>query len=214
MWATLREGVLTLCHLGHLCGFSVRREFPQLVWGNQSLLVETPHIWCQGKNPDSLLHHLGLRWDSGTGDYCIRNSALRNLYQFSAFSEFLAESGSLLNGLWQDIVLFWCHHLRAMCLGANYLQFPQLNGGEQITWVFWKALYSVPRLCLTLCNPMDHSLSSSSVHGIPRQEYSLPGKEWVAISLSIERIASHEYRVYTVMVHDVHFLPKCFSLTD
>ena len=95
------------------------------------------------------------------------------------------------------------------------VHFQVLLKGKQIDRVAAsKVKVLVAQLCLTLCDPMDHSLSSSSVHGIPRQEYSLPGKEWVAISLSIERIASHEYRVYTVMVHDVHFLPKCFSLKD
>ena len=32
-------------------------------------------------------------------------------------------------------------------------------------------LLSVTQLCPTLCDPMDCSLPSSSVHGIPRQEY-------------------------------------------
>ena len=29
----------------------------------------------------------------------------------------------------------------------------------------------VVQSCLTLCDPMDHSLPGSSVHGISRQEY-------------------------------------------
>ena len=33
------------------------------------------------------------------------------------------------------------------------------------------------KLCLTLCNPMDHSLSGSSVHGIFQARI----LEWVAI---------------------------------
>ena len=39
---------------------------------------------------------------------------------------------------------------------------------------------SVPQLCLTLCDPMDHSLPGSSVHGI----FLARILEWVAISFS------------------------------
>ena len=39
---------------------------------------------------------------------------------------------------------------------------------------------SVPKSCLTLCNPMGYSLSGSSVHGISQARI----LEWVAISFS------------------------------
>ena len=38
----------------------------------------------------------------------------------------------------------------------------------------------VAQLCLTLCDPMDHSLSSSSVHGILQARI----LEWVSIPFS------------------------------
>ena len=41
-------------------------------------------------------------------------------------------------------------------------------------------VYKVTQLCLTLCNPTDCSLSSSSVHGISQARI----LKWVAISFS------------------------------
>ena len=101
--------------------------------GESVAVGRDPPYLVSGKKPRlTLLYHLGLRWDSGTGDYCIRNSALRNLYQFFAFSEFLAESGSLLNGLWQDIVLFWCYHLHLCVLGQIICSFLSWMVGNRL----------------------------------------------------------------------------------
>lgn len=99
------------------------------------------------------------------GDYCIRDSALRTPYHFSAFSESLAYLGSLYNGLWQESVLSWpkpATHVLCV-LGQVICIF--------LTW-------------------------------IGRPGYTSFLKEsWV-------------WRVYTVMVNDVHFPPKCFSPED
>ena len=44
----------------------------------------------------------------------------------------------------------------------------------------WACVCSVAQSCPTLCDPMDHSLPGSSVHGIPQARI----LEWVAISSS------------------------------
>ena len=50
---------------------------------------------------------------------------------------------------------------------------------------FYQSESEVPQSCLTLCNPMDYSLSGSSVHGI----FQARVLEWVAISLIIFQTA-------------------------
>ena len=61
------------------------------------------------------------------------------------------------------------------------VHFQVLLKGKQIDRVAAsKVKVLVAQLCLTLCDPMDHSLSSSSVHGILQARI----LEWVAISLS------------------------------
>ena len=50
----------------------------------------------------------------------------------------------------------------------------------------WYCLFS--KSCLTLCNPMDYSLSDFSVHGISQARI----LEWVAISFSRESFQLRE----------------------
>ena len=56
--------------------------------------------------------------------------------QFSAFSEYLAESGTWLNGLWQDGILFWSHHPYAMCPGASHPHFPHTSTETRLHELF------------------------------------------------------------------------------
>ena len=44
------------------------------------------------------------------------------------------------------------------------------------------------QLCLTLCNPMDHGLPGSSVHGILQARI----LEWAAISFSSDKVQPHK----------------------
>ena len=63
------------------------------------------------------------------------------------------------------------------------VHFQVLLKGKQIDRVAAsKVKVLVAQLCLTLCDPMDHSLSSSSVHGILQARI----LEWVAIPFSRE----------------------------
>ena len=50
-----------------------------------------------------------------------------------------------------------------------------------------KSESEVTQSCLTLCDPMNYSLSGSSVHGI----FQARVLEWIAISLSIENKSVH-----------------------
>ena len=44
----------------------------------------------------------------------------------------------------------------------------QLSNWTELNWL---SVVLVAQLCLTLCDPMDNSLTDSSLHGISRQEY-------------------------------------------
>ena len=50
----------------------------------------------------------------------------------------------------------------------------------RVLWFIWKVKMLVTQLCLTLCKPMDCSLSGSSIHGILQARI----LDWVAISFS------------------------------
>ena len=150
-----------LCALGHV----ISSPWDSGVLGNWVLFSETPHVWSQGNNLDSLFFILCVCVGVWRGDCCVRDSALRTPYHFSAFSESLVYSGSLYQGLWQESVLSWPNPAtHVLCvLGQVICIF--------LTW-------------------------------IGRPGYTSFLKEsWV-------------WRVYTVMVNDVHFPPKCFSPED
>ena len=90
-----------------LLGTSFHLSETVACWGTGCYLQRPPHVSSQGNNLDSLFFILCVGVGVWRGDYCIRDSALRTPYHFSAFSESLAYSGSLYNGLWQESVLSW-----------------------------------------------------------------------------------------------------------
>ena len=68
--------------------------------------------------------------------------------------------------IWMLLFIFFFH--------TSYLHFVQQTTSHRV----WLVLVS--QLCLTLCDPMDHSPPGSSVHGILQARI----LEWVAISFS------------------------------
>ena len=67
--------------------------------GNWLLLVETPHIWCQGKTQNHSPLWFGAQVMLQKGRAMKVHIATRNWSQLSVFPEFLGESGSVSNGL-------------------------------------------------------------------------------------------------------------------
>ena len=98
---------------------------------------DTTYLLSGTKPGRTLLYNLWLGWGLGTGDYCmwVGNCTQKSLLVI-CFSEFLAESGTLLNGLWYDSILSWSNHPHAMCPGASLLQFPYLNRGTMLHELF------------------------------------------------------------------------------
>ena len=81
-----------------------------------------------GKKPRlTVVYHLSLQRGSGLWNYAMWGQALRTPLLFSAFSEYLAESGTWLNGMWQHGVLSWSHHPHTVCPGASHLHFPYMS---------------------------------------------------------------------------------------
>ena len=133
-----------LWDLGHLCGFSVRSELtPRCPVGLRELgTVGDPACLESGTNPKlTLLYHLCLLWGSGLCNYIMWGRALRTPFQFSASSEFLAESGTWLSELWQKSVLSWSCHSHAVCCGASHLLLPHLNRETRL-WEFFERITS------------------------------------------------------------------------
>ena len=82
------------------------------------------------------VYHLSLEWGSGPWKYTMWGQALRKPLLFSAFSEYLAESGTWLNWLWQHNILSWSHHPHAACPGANHLHFPYVSTETRLHELF------------------------------------------------------------------------------
>lgn len=167
----------SVCGLGNLYGFRVRVNWLlrfQWILGNWLLLVETSHILSRWKKPGlTLVYHLSLEWGSRLWNYTMWGQALRTPFLFSAYSEYLAESGTWLNGLWQDGVLSWSHHPHAVCPGARHLHSPYLSTEtslhelfERITSRYYKMLHIFCQrcpFCTKLFSPKDSSTHISSL---------------------------------------------------
>ena len=140
-----------VCGWGHLYGFRVRVNWLlrfQWILGNWLLLVETSHILSQWKKPGlTLVYQLSLEWGSGPWNYTMWGQALRTPFLFSAFSEYLAESGTWLNGLWQDGVLSWSTIHMLCVLGQDICIF--------LTWaqrpVYMSFLKGLPGITIKFC---------------------------------------------------------------
>ena len=72
---------------------------------------------------------------------------------------------------------------------------------------YFEKLYAVCQSCPTLCNPMDRSPSSSSVHGILQARIPL---EWVAISFSKGSSWSRDWMRVFHMVGGLHSSEQSF----
>ena len=90
-----------------------------------------------GKKPRlTVVYHLSLQRGSGLWNYAMWGQALRTPLLFSAFSEYLAESGTWLNGMWQHGVLSWSHHPHTVCPGASHLHFPYMSRETRLHELF------------------------------------------------------------------------------
>ena len=104
----------------------------------------------------------------------------------SGFSQLNVSCVHCCPSSWQDLFFFFSL-LHYETVGNSFLIFRHFWYDLQVlkSSLFWPVPYMLAKLlqsCLTLCNPLDHSLPGSSVHGILQASI----LEWVALSSSGE----------------------------
>ena len=137
----------------------------QWLFGNWFLLVEAPHIWCQG-NLDSLSPMIsGLKWCSKSGEqqkYTWHPETVLDYLYFQ--SSWQNQAVYPMCCMWQYLVLALPPHMP--CFLGNSSAIFSSEQGIHITWVFEQicCFPSVAQSCPTLCDPMDCSTPGFPVH--------------------------------------------------